>query len=59
MLESHKSVRVLDQGNSVEVTITDRCVGCAMFDLDFSPAAYDKLGAEAIGRLHGMTWTFV
>jgi len=44
------------QGNSVTVTITDRCTGCAITDLDFSPAAYDQLGPVSAGRLHGMTW---
>jgi expansin (peptidoglycan-binding protein) len=47
------------QGKTVEVTITDRCVGCQKFDLDFSPSAFDKLGAESEGRLHGMKWHFI
>jgi hypothetical protein len=45
-------------GNEVTVTITDRCTGCAKFDLDFSPAAFDRLASEDLGRLHDMTWTF-
>ncbi|GJE87591.1 hypothetical protein PsYK624_036740 [Phanerochaete sordida] len=45
-------------GKSVQVTITDRCEGCDMFSLDFSPSAFDELAAESIGRLTGMVWTF-
>lgn len=46
------------QGKSVTVTVTDRCVGCAMHDLDFSPSAFDNLAAESVGRLKGMTWSW-
>jgi len=47
------------QGKSVTVTVTDRCVGCALHDLDFSPSAFDNLAAESIGRLKGVTWSWV
>ncbi|KAI0080106.1 hypothetical protein K474DRAFT_395167 [Panus rudis PR-1116 ss-1] len=47
------------QGKSVEVTIVDRCGDCAPGALDFSPAAFDQLASESVGRLHGMTWTFI
>ncbi|KAG8748573.1 hypothetical protein FRC10_003707 [Ceratobasidium sp. 414] len=46
------------QGKSVSVILTDRCVGCAKYDLDFSPAAFDQLADESLGRLKGMTWSF-
>ena len=48
----------VDQGKSVTVTITDRCVGCAEFDLDFAPSAFSILADQSLGRLHGMTWHF-
>lgn len=47
------------QGKSVKVKIVDRCVGCAKYDLDFSPAAFAKLANPNIGRLNGMTWSFI
>lgn len=47
-----------DQGKSVTVTITDRCTGCAEFDLDFSPSAFSQLADQSVGRIHGMTWHF-
>ena len=47
-----------DNGKSVTIAITDRCVGCAEWDLDFSPAAFSQLADESVGRIHGMTWTF-
>jgi len=46
------------KGNSVEVEITDRCTGCAITDLDFSPAAFDLLADEALGRIHPVTWVW-
>ena len=45
-------------GKSVQVTITDRCEGCDMFSLDFSPSAFTQLADESVGRLSGMTWKF-
>jgi len=54
-----RKVRATYEGRSVEVEIVDRCEACAMHDLDFSPAAYDKLGAKELGRLHGMTWEWI
>lgn len=47
-----------DQGKSVTVAITDRCTGCALTDLDFSPSAFDQLASEDLGRLSGMTWVW-
>ncbi|KAJ4468496.1 barwin-like endoglucanase [Lentinula lateritia] len=56
----NKKVQATYQGKSVTVTITDRCAGCAgEFDLDFSPAAFDQLADESVGRIHGMTWDYV
>ncbi|KNZ55742.1 uncharacterized protein VP01_2597g2 [Puccinia sorghi] len=54
-----RKVRATYEGRSVEVEIVDRCEACAMHDLDFSPAAYDKLGAKELGRLHGMAWEWI
>ena len=45
-----------DQGKSVTITVTDRCVGCAETDLDFSPAAFSQLADLSVGRLDGVTW---
>lgn len=47
------------KGKKVTVAITDRCEGCAEFDLDFSPKAFTKLADQSLGRLQGMTWSFV
>ena len=45
-----------DEGRSVTVTVTDRCVACATTDLDFSPSAFQQLADLSQGRLYGMTW---
>ncbi|KAF8973997.1 RlpA-like double-psi beta-barrel-protein domain-containing protein-containing protein [Flammula alnicola] len=46
------------QGKSVTVALTDRCTGCAVTDLDFSPSAFNQLADFAVGRISGMTWTW-
>jgi expansin (peptidoglycan-binding protein) len=43
-------------GKTVTVTVQDKCVACAEFDLDMSPAAFNTLGDPLVGRLHGVTW---
>ena len=50
---------ILDKGKSVTVAVRDRCTGCAFNDLDFSPAAFDKLASRSVGRIHGVQWDFV
>ncbi|KXJ87016.1 RlpA-like double-psi beta-barrel-protein domain-containing protein-containing protein, partial [Microdochium bolleyi] len=43
--------------SSVEVTVVDRCEGCAAADLDLSPAAFRRLAPESAGRVEG-TWSW-
>jgi expansin (peptidoglycan-binding protein) len=43
---------------SVDVTIVDRCTGCKLYDLDFSPGAFDKMADESLGRVD-VTWAFL
>jgi hypothetical protein len=43
---------------SVDVTVVDRCTGCKVYDLDFSPSAFDKMADEALGRVD-VTWEFL
>ncbi|KAI5241811.1 hypothetical protein E4T47_06241 [Aureobasidium subglaciale] len=43
---------------SVDLTVVDRCVGCAATDIDVSPAAFDKLAARASGRVD-VTWAWL
>lgn len=54
----NKKITATYQGKSVEVTVTDRCTGCAETDLDFSPSAFDQLADETVGRISGMTWVW-
>ncbi|KAJ4471506.1 putative riboflavin aldehyde-forming enzyme [Lentinula aciculospora] len=46
------------QGKSVSVTVADRCTGCAMYDLDFTPTAFQALADMSVGRISGVTWAF-
>ena len=57
-LSLNVSICISDKGKSVDVTVVDRCTGCKETDLDFSPAAFDQLADESVGRLSGMTWTW-
>ncbi|KAG1757490.1 RlpA-like double-psi beta-barrel-protein domain-containing protein-containing protein [Suillus lakei] len=51
----NQQVTATYQGKSVTVKITDRCTGCALTDLDFSPSAFDQLAAESLGRID-LSW---
>lgn len=53
-----RKVTATYQGKSVTVTITDRCTGCQIGDLDFSPSAFSQLADFAVGRLQGLTWVW-
>ncbi|KJA29161.1 hypothetical protein HYPSUDRAFT_127841 [Hypholoma sublateritium FD-334 SS-4] len=53
-----KTVTATYQGKSVVVALTDRCTGCALTDLDFSPSAFDILADPSVGRISGMTWVW-
>jgi len=54
-----RQIRAFDaSGSSVVVTVVDRCTGCAEYDLDFSPAAFDELAPESEGRVP-ITWEFI
>lgn len=54
-----RMIRATYQGKSVEVMAVDRCTGCAMFDLDFSPSAFSELADQSIGRLYGVEWEWI
>ncbi|KAL4266907.1 Plant Cell Wall Expansin [Pleurotus pulmonarius] len=54
-----KKIKATYKGKSVTVRVTDRCVGCAPTDLDFSPSAFAQLASFDLGRLQGVTWTWV
>jgi hypothetical protein len=54
-----KKIRASRDGKSITVSVVDRCVGCAMTDLDFSPTAFDALtnGNRGLGRV-GIEWVW-
>jgi len=46
------------KSKSVTVMVTDKCPGCkGKFDLDLSPAAFNKLSDPSVGRLLGVKWS--
>ena len=48
----------VDGNVSVDVTVVDRCTGCKLYDLDFSPGAFHKMADESLGRVD-VTWAFL
>ncbi|MFD0723510.1 RlpA-like double-psi beta-barrel domain-containing protein [Streptomyces globosus] len=54
-----KKIRVSYKGKSVDVTVTDTSPGSGRYDLDLSPAAFDRLGDRSQGTLYGVTWKFL
>jgi hypothetical protein len=46
-----RKVKAYRGDKSVVVTLVDRCTECALTDLDFSPHAYNILGAPVDGRI--------
>jgi len=53
-----KTASVTYGGKTITVGIVDRCEGCAYYDLDLSPSAFQQFAALGAGRLHGATWHF-
>lgn len=50
-----KKINAHYNGKTVQVTVTDRCEGCAYYDLDFSPSAFSQLADQDLGRIK-ITW---
>ncbi|KAI0776547.1 RlpA-like double-psi beta-barrel-protein domain-containing protein-containing protein [Trametes elegans] len=46
-------------GKTATATVVDTCPGCAVNSIDLSPAAFQQLASFDVGRLHGVSWTFV
>ncbi|KAF9569646.1 hypothetical protein CPC08DRAFT_623339 [Agrocybe pediades] len=53
-----RTVTATYKGKSTVVALTDRCEGCKITDLDFSPSAFADLADFALGRLDGVTWVW-
>ncbi|KAI5970084.1 DAG7 [Candida margitis] len=53
-----KKIRAYYEGNSVDVTVVDRCEGCSYNDLDFSPSAFSQLADQSLGRID-ITWEWL
>lgn len=54
-----KMIFAFYEGKAVLAKIVDRCTGCSKEDVDFSPAAFKKLGSQNTGRLKGVKWHFL
>ncbi|KAL8369684.1 hypothetical protein RB595_000156 [Gaeumannomyces hyphopodioides] len=53
-----RSIVARHGGKEVRVTVADRCVGCATYDLDLSVAAYNAIADPNAGRVKG-SWDWV
>ncbi|KAL6304290.1 RlpA-like double-psi beta-barrel-protein domain-containing protein-containing protein, partial [Sparassis latifolia] len=55
----NKQIAASYGGNTVTLTVTDRCEACAETSLDLAPSAFEVLAPLGSGRLTGMTWQWV
>ncbi|EIW74050.1 plant expansin [Coniophora puteana RWD-64-598 SS2] len=53
-----KNITASYGGKNVTVSVTDRCGGCQMTDLDFTPAAFSVLADQSLGRIHDVEWVW-
>lgn len=53
----HK-LRAIRNGNSIDLTVVDRCIGCQPTDLDVSPGAFKQLADPSLGRVE-VTWAWL
>ncbi|KAL2037083.1 hypothetical protein N7G274_010210 [Stereocaulon virgatum] len=53
----HK-LRAVRDGNSIDLTVVDRCVGCKPTDIDVSPGAFKQLADSNLGRVV-VTWAWL
>ncbi|KAL2057407.1 hypothetical protein ABVK25_002460 [Lepraria finkii] len=53
----HK-IRAVRGGNSIDLTVVDRCVGCKSTDIDVSPGALRQLADPNLGRVE-VTWAWL
>ncbi|KAE8350830.1 RlpA-like double-psi beta-barrel-protein domain-containing protein-containing protein [Aspergillus coremiiformis] len=51
-------IRLKREESSVDVKVVDRCVGCAVKDLDVSPAVFKKLADMDLGRVR-VDWAWL
>jgi len=53
-----KKINVYYGGKTVQVSVIDRCAGCAgEYDLDLSPVAFSTIADESLGRIP-VTWSW-
>jgi hypothetical protein len=55
----NRQIQVNYNGNSVILTVTDRCGACQFGDIDMTETAFKNLADPSIGRLFGISWTFL
>ena len=55
--ECGKQLTAKSDAGSVTVTAVDTCPSCGEGDIDFSPAAFEKLGSLSEGRI-SIQWSF-
>jgi len=54
------SLTIPGANQSIALTITDRCAGCEKCgSMDLTTGAFSQLADLSVGRITGMTWTWV
>ncbi|KAJ5951919.1 Barwin-related endoglucanase [Penicillium vulpinum] len=51
-----RRIHIQRGGNGIDVTLVDRCEGCAEFDIDVTRSVFQQLGNLDEGRVHTEWW---
>ncbi|KAJ1034999.1 hypothetical protein NDA18_000604 [Ustilago nuda] len=46
-------------GKTITVSVADRCVSCALGDLDFTSTGFSQFADKSQGRLDGLSWSWI
>jgi hypothetical protein len=50
------TIKCLATGKTTTATVLDKCMGCSMFSIDLSNAAFEELDDLAVGRTSASWW---
>ncbi|KAK1574452.1 SCP-like extracellular protein [Colletotrichum navitas] len=55
-----RRVRIRGPRGEAVVTVTDKCMGCSIHDIDVSPAVFEKIaGNQGLGRVGNIEWSLI
>ncbi|KDN65612.1 putative SCP-like extracellular protein [Colletotrichum sublineola] len=55
-----RQARIRGPRGEAVVTVTDKCMGCAVHDIDVSPAVFERVaGSQGLGRVGNIEWSLI